>query len=275
MIPTYASKKPVRSLVEFIQITTSLSPKEWIFRGQTKTSWMLRPKGGRPEFYRNLPKQTGQHSQLFDDDIRKFLDWRRQAVAYAGTLPSGDLECLAYAQHYGLATRLLDWTTNPLVALFFAVETNHDEEGVVYCHFPTTFELEPDRKLDEGVYQIAVFRPRPFDRRILAQQGLFTYHHEPANEFPASSESTAFKLVDGQLVEDVTAEKSLGLLAIIIPAHDKRQIMQHLNELGITRKVLFPDLEGLSSFINWKAQEEVLDLQQLREQMNRTVQAGL
>ena len=275
MIPIHALKRSADNLLEFIQITTRLGPKKWIFRGQTKSSFILRPKAGRPEFHRNLPRQVGPPHPLLDDDMQRFQDWRRQAVAYAEVLPSGDLECLAYAQHYGLATRLLDWTTNALVALFFAVENHHDEEGVVYCHFPTTFELAPDRKLDDPVFQIAVFRPRPFDRRILAQHGLFTYHHEPEVEFPPSAESKAFEIIGGRMVESITAEGFSGLLAVIIAAKQKRQIMQQLNELGFTRKALFPDLDGLSSFINWEAQEGVLDLEQLREQMSRTPRPGV
>lgn len=66
----------------------------WIFRGQADILWPLIPKAGRAEF-RN------------DNDLGRFNAWRSRALAH-GLLPDNDWECLAIAQHYGLATRLLD-----------------------------------------------------------------------------------------------------------------------------------------------------------------------
>ena len=52
--------------------------------------------------------------------------------------PADEWEWLSLAQHHGLPTRLLDWTRNPLVALYFAVVESHEGDGAVYAYRSTT-----------------------------------------------------------------------------------------------------------------------------------------
>lgn len=89
------------------------------FRGQSKQSFQL-----KPSIFRNAGWIANESTMLKELILRCPND-------FTGALTT--FQCLVKMQHYGLPTRLLDVTSNPLVALFFACEThqNNDEDGEV------------------------------------------------------------------------------------------------------------------------------------------------
>lgn len=98
------------------------------FRGQTKmvsAGYELKPSIGR---YDHLLSNSLRER---DDLEREVLEvFSNHLVTHVQHLPRTEWESLAIAQHHGLPTRFMDWTTNPLVALYFAVrETKTDDNG--------------------------------------------------------------------------------------------------------------------------------------------------
>jgi hypothetical protein len=79
----------------------------WIFRGHAEANWELKPKAGRPPF-------LGREKELFDA-------CKLRAIEHLPSHMISTWDLLAIAQHHGLVTRLLDWTTTPLNAAYFAV----------------------------------------------------------------------------------------------------------------------------------------------------------
>ena len=94
---------------------------QWVFRGHSNTAHSLTPSVGRT---------SQQDHEKYEKSL--FTMFRREAREYVDPPPS-DWEWLALAQHHGLPTRLLDWSTNPLVALYFAEEKCDDCDGTYYA----------------------------------------------------------------------------------------------------------------------------------------------
>ena len=120
----------VNSVVEYLQIVNILSKTkredfvngEIIYRGMADKDWKLLPSLGR---YDDL--SDGQEYNL----VNNFLALRPEAFQNLNS----NFEILSKMQHYELPTRLLDFTTNPLIALFFACsELSNKKDARIVCH---------------------------------------------------------------------------------------------------------------------------------------------
>ena len=200
-------------------------------------------------------KKVVVHKNFYEpNDIQVFREWCDRAIAYEDVLPQTEWEKLALAQHYGLATRLLDWTTNPLVALYFAVIGGWEEgwEGGFYA-LVEPHPAQPSDTLSDVrpnlIHHIVSYRPRPFDRRVLQQSAVFTHHANPTTPLTPRECGTNAPLpyITGNSQAD---RIGIDLLEIIIPCQHKLSIRRQLSTLGISHERLFPDLEGLSSELN-------------------------
>jgi hypothetical protein len=203
-----------------------------LFRGQ-RNDWPLVPKVARTRFRGSLLKEEREMFEAF----------RRRAVNLIPRPSDNVWDWLAIAQHHGLPTRLLDWTRNPLAALWFAVREparRGDKCGVVWVYRPHRGDVIQDLKAQDpfGGTRTKVFEPRHVSERIRSQDGLFTVH-----KFVRSMEGFV------PLQRNVTTMHRLA--KIKIPSTCFSNLRFELCRCGINDGSLFPDLDGLARHISW------------------------
>jgi len=209
------------SFEDFHQQMQLYNSEKDIYRGVSDKRYGLIPKIGwvplRPR--RNRLREEG----------RIFRRFKERAIPYLEHMPRDEWEWLAVAQHHGLPTRLLDWTRNPLVAAYFAVENASSKDSAVYI-LKGYNVIDTERHADPFKYpRVGKFVPPRIARRIEAQLGVFTIHSEP--EIPFSSD---------------------GIDKLIIPNGLRRNFKKILDRYGINRASLFPGLDGLAVHIKWQ-----------------------
>ena len=204
------------------------------FRGHAQQNWMLVPSAHRR--HPVLESQFANHFRLRAPSIAKGCP---NHLDYGSWLP--------LMQHYGLPTRLLDWTESLIVAAFFAVSykpTKHD--AVIWMLAPGKLNEQSIGQMipfltheiisplvvaafseqKEYKYSIAALAPRT-DPRMTAQLGNYTIHGS-RDSLEAHSASNRF------------------LARILIPLGSQDKVRADLSVSGIRLSSLFPDLSHLA-----------------------------
>lgn len=221
----------IGSFIDFVTIIEdSIKSRITYYRGQCGKYPLL------PALCRN-----GASEDVLMKEKQILDEFKRRSDNIIHKKCNSDLEWMIYAQHFGLHTRLLDWTTNPLVALWFACQKEPEKNGYVYVFCPSLdfFSKDGDNTKNGA---IDIVKPLYNNERIVAQSGWFTIHSYP-------------KTAKAFVAMDQKREITKNMFELIIPASQKKNMMANLDKFGINYQSMFPDVSGLCSYLNWLYQE--------------------
>lgn len=248
--------------------------KKWIYRGQGKPAsdpkYCLIPSVGRPEFAKPNEKRM-----LFENFVRREKlahdIFRKQTVANVNPLPRNSWEVLALAQHHGLPTRFMDWTSNPLVALYFAVRNpEHDSAespSAIYVLTQTTQSYEElvdhtrsesRRQMEESLEVKRGKANRIQERHIkvlLGAEEISPFEISENVIYDPPHVSPRIRAQDGLLLafqNPVMPLPDTHYIELVTPGNCRDKIRRELEQYGVFDKQLFPDLDGLAKWLKFK-----------------------
>ncbi|WP_057833258.1 FRG domain-containing protein [Colwellia sp. TT2012] len=225
----------IDSVISFLQeVDTHEIAK--MFRGHASYEWELLPSIARIN-HDSLESnyENGGWESIETDLLNSF---KQHAVRYISKEPKNKLEWMIQAQHHGVPTRLLDWSSNPLKALYFAVENPayDSENGSVYLLSPSSWSPTPYGVDLDSIITMKAFYPDIINDRVASQEGCFTV-------FPQRTDLKSFK----PLKHGFAPETDIVNLSKISVAKDaKPKIRKQLDKLGINDLSIFPDLDGIA-----------------------------
>jgi hypothetical protein len=250
----------IRTLQEYTQLVADLMVGDtqlW-YRGVGKASHPL-----KPSLYRH-PTITDA-SELLGLEQKLLQRFRERSIPYEERpfIRQENWEYLFLMQHFGVPTRLLDWTENPYIGLYFAVTAADidpstlqaseaasiwvlnpgpwNEKSLADISFPPEILSVPDQALEsfEPQPDVTYMRNAPVamyglhnSSRIVAQRGVFTIFGQSTDSLDNIYQAGSFDpdtVVQAQIPEDAV-----------------HSIMRALFATGITDSVVYPDLAGLA-----------------------------
>lgn len=242
-------KQRIPSLADYFSIISSSitgGDKYW-FRGHADVKWSLTPSALR------YPREADRKRALqLISEFKRVAEIKLQRPP----APQEKLKWVQLAQHYGVPTRLLDWTESATIGLYFAClgGSNETGDGVVFMLNPVdlnrlghprkarildagedsrliqgylNLDAKTQKKGRKGRKTIAV-NPVWNSERLMLQKGVFTLH------------GTQFNL-DGN--------QAPSLVAFPILRESKAQLLKELERVGVDEMSIFPELEHSCKFL--------------------------
>ena len=251
-------------------ISTYSAEARYVWRGQSDLNWDL-----SPGLVRRLQDHSSANGPVTETQL---LGHERQLLASARAAGYGrtdgriigDIELLAVLQHHGAATRLLDVSSDPMVAIWFAVENPYffDRNGALFAINVSNAEnvSGTDRRswarildrMEPGI--IGFYEPPGADERIKVQRGRFIFSRLTGKE--SHELSLPIDIGDwNRARRDKFFGEARGsgrpvppsILVLKIPRRTKPRLLRLLeNSYGYTSETMYPDLGGFAAANGWQ-----------------------
>jgi|SRR5579871_738611 len=220
-----------------------------IYRGQADATWDM-----KPSLHRCLEPDVDAAS-IIALEAHLVSRFRSQAGLHLRNpqfLPTrmSIIDSWILMQHYQAPTRLLDWTRSFFVATYFAVESQPEKDGAVWCCNNRLLQSgleklygvnnlagnpENSQLIADAPNWVSVVEPGILTDRMVAQQAMISYCWNAAGNQQA---------IMNEVFEVYHADAPMQLIKFIIPKEYKPEFLQNLRTMNIAANTLFPGIDG-------------------------------
>lgn len=161
-------------------------------------------------------------------------------------------ELLAFAQHYGYPTELLDWSYNPLVAMYFAATGVTENRNSNLENSFSIWVIDADKKhllnsANKTNFEI-IDVPRAHNINISSQHGCFTLIRQTINS-RSNMTHTKTKIEELKLIPDLMNEQNVnGLVQLTISNSDVLKVIEFCDAYSINAATIFRGPYGAAQF---------------------------
>jgi hypothetical protein len=271
----------VSSPADLIDLQESLQsnefPVRWAFRGQSQAYGTLAPSfqrifsqkrsvGAAEIIERDLIDTFREHYEKLTSQMTK--DMPKPSSIGMGY----DMRCLSVMQHYGVPTRLLDWTSHFWTAIYFACAGDPSKDAELWMYDREIFHEQLSNDYSSLLIATAQGYP-PIEPELLSQRRSDLIIELDPQITPRMRQQVAHHTLSSDILSDHVpllfdlaqkAQPQLGndcFRRVLIAAGCKEKTLRFLEEqVKMTAGTIFPDVEGLEKFLHWHLESLVTTL---------------